>query len=356
MDIVDFESFRGKNVIVTGHSGFKGSWLTAALLHFGARIYGFSLKKDVELEFWDAFDCEKDLEVSDRLDITDYEKVKRRFADIDPDYVFHLAAQPLVRESYVDPLGTYQANTLGTLNICEAIRQGCSKASVVFITTDKVYENKEWIWGYKEIDRLNGFDPYSNSKSCAELIIQTYKRCYFDSSNIKVSIARAGNVIGGGDNAKDRIIPDCVRSVLNNLPIIVRNPHSVRPYQHVLEPIFAYLQIALYQTQNQALSGEFNIGPQTENTIATGELVSEFCAKWGDNAKWQVKPIEGALHEASLLKLDISKFQKLYKWSPKWNIDKTISATIDFYKSKLSGEPVKEIMKRQMLDYLNQDV
>lgn len=345
--MLDF--YKGKKVLITGHTGFKGTWLTKILTMAGAEVCGYSRCSEKNPDFFAMSGVEKEI-CHIKGDVRDYEYLQKVFTEFRPEIVFHLAAQPIVRESYVNPLYTYETNVMGTANVLECIRKTESVKSGVIITTDKVYRNNEWPWGYRENDALDGFDPYSNSKSCAELVTASYKRSF---TNLPpISTARAGNVIGGGDFAKDRIIPDCVRAVQKNEPIIVRNPNSVRPYQHVLEPLFAYLLIAEKQYENPELARCYNIGPDDEDCIATGELVSLFCKKWGDDARWIDQSEENAPHEAGFLKLDCSQIKQSFEWKPKWRIDTAIKQVVRFSKRYLAEEPIVEEMEQEIKEYL----
>ena len=251
-----------------------------------------------------------------------------------PEIVFHLAAQPIVRTSYEDPVYTYETNVMGTVNILECVRKSNTVKSFLNVTTDKVYKNNEWEWGYREDEYLDGYDPYSNSKSCSELVTHSYKNSFFSSkdSKVRISTARAGNVIGGGDFAKDRIVPDCIRAVQNSQKIGVRNPYSIRPFQHVLEPLFAYLMIAKCQYEDENYAGYYNVGPNEEDCITTGELVTLFCKHWGEDANWENQFVGGP-HEANFLKLDCSKIKRTFGWKPTWNVEKAIEKTVEFEKA-----------------------
>lgn len=275
------EFYKNKCVLVTGHTGFKGTWLCKILTMAGAKVVGYALEPPTDPSLFVQCGMEKDM-ISVIGDIRDFDRLSAVFEKHRPDVVFHLAAQPIVRESYRTPRYTFETNVMGTVNVLECIRQtGCVR-SFVNVTTDKVYRNNEWAWGYRETDTLCGFDPYSNSKSCSELVTSSYRNAYFTDGNIAVSTARAGNVIGGGDYAVDRLIPDCVRAALKCEPIILRNPLSVRPFQHVLEPLFAYLLIAEKQFYDASLADCYNVGPGESDCLSSGELADLFCREWGD--------------------------------------------------------------------------
>lgn len=275
--------FYGKRVLITGHTGFKGSWLCRILLHAGAELTGFSLEPPTQPNLFTLAEVAGHMQ-SLTGDIRDVDALSKAYAQARPEVVLHLAAQPIVREGYRDPRTTFETNVMGTVNLLECVRQGDSARSVVNVTTDKVYQNREWCWGYRENEPLDGFDPYSNSKSCSELVTHSYRDSFFSGADAPaVSTARAGNVIGGGDFAPDRIVPDCVRAVSIGKPITVRNPYSVRPYQHVLEPLAAYLLIARRQWEQRSLEGAYNVGPDDSDCVTTGELV-DFFAKVGARA------------------------------------------------------------------------
>lgn len=283
-DSFDLSFYRGKRVFVTGHTGFKGSWLCRMLVNAGAEVTGYSLNPPTTPSLFEIAVIEKDIH-SVIGDIRDYKKLFAAVAEAKPEIVLHLAAQPIVRDSYKDPAYTYETNVMGTVNILECVRNSDTVRSFLNVTTDKVYLNKEWAWGYRENEELDGYDPYSNSKSCSELVTHSYKNSFFADGKVAISTARAGNVIGGGDFANDRIIPDCIRAAEKKEDIIVRNPFSTRPYQHVLEPLYAYLMIAAMQYQDGKYAGYYNVGPDDVDCFQTGALVDLFVTKWGDDLK-----------------------------------------------------------------------
>lgn len=343
--------YKDKKVFITGHTGFKGAWLSKILLNLSANVTGYALSPNTEPNLFDI--CKLNKEIDSIIgDIRDIDKLSKTMNEAKPDIVFHLAAQPLVRDSYKNPRYTYETNVMGTVNILEAIRNTSSVKSFLNITTDKVYRNNEWCWGYREDEYLDGFDPYSNSKSCSELVTATYKRSFFENNGVSVSTARAGNVIGGGDFATDRIIPDCVRAAQTNNLVILRNPNSIRPYQHVLEPLFAYILIAQKQYENKSLADNYNVGPNEKDCITTSELVSLFCNKWQDNLRWESKSDSGP-HEANFLKLDCSKIKNKLGWIPKFNIENAIEKTTEWYKAYLNNEDVIKLMENQIKEYIN---
>lgn len=345
--------YKDKKVLVTGNTGFKGSWITKVLLMHGAQVIGYSLEAPTEPSLFNMIELKNKITYIEG-DIRDFEHLNQIFDKYQPEIVIHLAAQPIVRESYKSPVYTYETNVMGTVHILEAIRLHECVKSFVNVTTDKVYQNNEWEWGYREIDRLDGYDPYSNSKSCSELVTSSYKKSFFSDRDIAISTCRAGNVIGGGDFAADRIIPDCIRAQSEDKEIIVRNPYSIRPYQHVLEPVCAYLRLAQLQYEDKnRYEGSYNIGPDDKDCISTGELVELFCNIWGEKASWSDVSEKNAPHEAEFLKLDCSRIKKVLKWMPKWDINDAINYTVQFGKVDRNGESVEAEMERQIIEYLN---
>lgn len=342
--------YKNKKVFVTGHTGFKGSWLCKMLINSGAVISGYSLEPPTTPSLFDIADISRDI-TSVIGDIRDYASLKKAFDEAQPEIALHFAAQPLVRDSYTNPRYTYETNVMGTVNILECVRLSSSVKSFLNITSDKVYENKEWIWGYRENEPLNGFDPYSNSKSCSELVTHSYKNSFFADGRVAISTARSGNVIGGGDFAKDRIIPDCIRAAIDKRDIIVRNPHSTRPYQHVLEPLYAYLMIAAKQYDDGKYAGCYNIGPDECDCIKTGALVDLFVEKWGKGIK-RVNQYDGGPHEANFLKLDCSKLKAAFGWKPRWNLDTAVEKTVEWLNCWLTGEDVRTCMDKQIEEFL----
>ena len=348
--MMDLKFYKGKKVLVTGHTGFKGAWLCKMLINAGATVVGYALEPPTTPELYSISGIKENM-VSITGDIRDLQKLKRLFGYEKPEIVFHLAAQPIVRDSYKNPVYTYETNVMGTVNICECVKESDSVTSFLNVTTDKVYYNNEWEWGYRENEPLDGFDPYSNSKSCSELVTHSFKNCFFDKSGIPVSTARAGNVIGGGDFANDRIIPDCIRAVSKGEIIYVRNPNSTRPYQHVLEPLSVYLLIAQKQYENIQYSGYYNVGPDEKDCINTGELVDMFCEIWGEGARWISKNVEGP-HEANFLKLDCSKVKRIFNWMPRWGVRQAVEKTVEWSKVYLNSENVAECMDRQIKEFM----
>lgn len=345
----NFSFYKGKNVLVTGHTGFKGSWLCKILVNAGAKVTGYSLESPTNPNLFTACNINEDIN-SVIADIRDLNRLKEVFEEVQPEIVFHLAAQPIVRDSYKDPVYTYETNVMGTVNICECVRLNPCVKSFLNVTTDKVYHNNEWEWGYREIDPLDGYDPYSNSKSCSELVTHSYINSFFIEMDIAVSTARAGNVIGGGDFSNDRIIPDCIRAAKNGTDIIVRNPHSTRPYQHVLEPLAMYMMIAMEQYKDKKFAGFYNVGPDDRDCVTTGELTDLFCKHWGEGIKWINKSVSGP-HEANFLKLDCSKIKSVFGWKPVWDVDKAIEKTVEWFKIFFAGNDVAKCMDEQIKEF-----
>ena len=349
--MLDLDFYKGKKVFVTGHTGFKGSWLCKILKMAGAEVTGYSLEPPTKPSLFEIAETGKGI-TSVTGDISDYEKLKAAFDKAQPEVVLHLAAQPIVRDSYKDPAYTYRTNVMGTVNVLECVRNSGCVRSFLNVTTDKVYKNREWEWGYRENEELDGFDPYSNSKSCSELVTHSYKSSFFADGRTAISTARAGNVIGGGDFANDRIIPDCVRAVREGKAITVRNPYSTRPYQHVLEPLCAYLMIAQKQYEDVSLAGWYNVGPDECDCVTTGDLADIFCGCWGKDASWENIAEKNAPHEASFLKLDCSKIKSVLGWKPRWHIEEAIEKTVEWTKVWLALEDVNECMENQINEYL----
>ena len=342
----DMNFYKGKKVFVTGHTGFKGSWLCKMLVNAGAIVTGYSRGTKKEYSLFKIAEIKKDI-TSVYGDVCDYAALKAAFDAAQPEIVLHLAAQPIVRDSYKDPAYTYETNVMGTVNILECVRNSSCVKSFLNVTTDKVYLNKEWNWGYRENEELDGYDPYSNSKSCSELVTHSYKNSFFSDGSVAISTARAGNVIGGGDFANDRIIPDCIRAAMKHEDIVVRNPFSTRPYQHVLEPLYAYLMIAAKQYENGQFAGYYNVGPDDVDCFQTGALVDLFVSKWGEGMKW-INHYDGGPHEANFLKLDCSKLKATFGWKPRWNLDTAIEMVVEWSKCWMNGEDVRACMDRQI--------
>jgi len=355
--MIDRHFYRGKKVLVTGHTGFKGAWMCQVLAQIGADVTGYALQPPTDPNLFEL------LHMEDRIssvegDIRNFEYLCKVFERVQPEIVIHMAAQPIVRESYKNPVYTYDVNVMGTVNVLECVRRTSSVKSFVNITTDKVYKNREWQWGYRENEELNGFDPYSNSKSCSELVTECYRNSFFADGRVAISTARAGNVIGGGDFAIDRIVPDCFRAIHNDRAIVVRNPYSVRPYQHVLESIAAYLLIAQKQYEAIEYAGNYNVGPDAESCLTTGELVTGFCEQWKRVTKeavsWNQQGNAGP-HEAAFLKLDSSKIKSVLGWKPVWSATEMLEKTVEWYVAYEKGHSVSDVMNRQIAAYMDQD-
>ena len=348
----DMSFYKDKKVFITGHTGFKGSWLCKILSNFGAEVTGYSLTPPTKPSLFEIARIENDIH-SIVGDIRDLESLKNAFDEAQPEIVLHLAAQPIVRDSYKNPVYTYETNVMGTVNICECVRLSKTVKSFLNVTTDKVYLNKEWAWGYRENEELDGYDPYSNSKSCSELVTHSYINSFFNESGIAVSTARAGNVIGGGDFANDRIIPDCIRAAINKEDIVVRNPFSTRPYQHVLEPLYAYLMIAAMQYENKKYAGCYNVGPDDVDCYQTGALVDIFVNKWGEDMTW-INKYDGGPHEANFLKLDCSKLKTTFGWKPHWNLEMAIEKVVEWSKCWVEDGNIRNCMDKEIKEFLGE--
>lgn len=353
---MDLSFYKNKKVLVTGHTGFKGSWMSLVLLQLGAQVSGYALAPDTEPNLYEL--CDLKNKMSSYIgDVRDLENMQKVFDEVQPEIVIHMAAQPLVRESYKRPVYTYETNVMGTVNVLECVRNTPSVKSVVNVTTDKVYKNIEQDIGYVETDILDGYDPYSNSKSCSELVTSSYINSFLKEQGVAVSTVRAGNVIGGGDFAADRIIPDCVRAGMNGEDIIIRNPYSIRPFQHVLEPVVAYLMVAMEQWHDKEKCGSYNVGPADVDCWATGRLTDLFCEKWnlimGRDIKW-INKHDGGPHEAGFLKLNCAKIHDTFGWSPKWNMDTNMEKIIQWTKVYMEGnkQDVLSCMNDQIKEYI----
>lgn len=350
--MIDLSFYRDKCVLVTGHTGFKGAWLCRVLRLAGAKVVGYALEPPTDPSLFALASMAEDM-ISVIGDVRDFDKLCGTFGTYRPDVVFHLAAQPIVRESYRTPRETFETNVQGTVNVLECIRRvGCVRSAVI-VTTDKVYDNREWDWGYRETDTLGGHDPYAASKACAELAVQSYVRSFFTDGQTAVSTARAGNVIGGGDYAPDRLLPDCARAALRCEPIAVRNPLSVRPFQHVLEPLAAYLLIAERQFADPALADSYNVGPAESDCLTVGEMADLFCRDWGDGQTWQSEAEANAVHEAAFLRLDSSRIRARLGWQSVWNAETAVTKTVEFTKRCLYGKDVRDTMDRQIKEFFD---
>ncbi|SER94322.1 CDP-glucose 4,6-dehydratase [Butyrivibrio fibrisolvens] len=350
------EFYKDKRVLVTGHTGFKGSWMMRTLILLGAQVTGYSLDAPTDPSLFEMADI-KDHICHLKGDIRDLESLKKAFDKAKPEIVIHMAAQPIVRTSYEEPVYTYETNVMGTVNVLECVRQCSCVRSVVNVTTDKVYKNNEWEWGYRESDVLGGYDPYSSSKSCSELVTDSYRNSFFgqDKRSCAISTVRAGNVIGGGDFARDRIIPDCIRAVLDNRQIIVRNPHSIRPYQFVMEPVYAYLYLAARQYEDMTLEGSYNVGPDDNDILTTGDITDMFCHKWNmiySGASWQNVSDKGP-HEAGFLKLDTSKIRQKLGYKRRTNVSDALDRIIEFTKVLIDKGDIPSCMDEQIKEFID---
>lgn len=355
--MMDF--YKGKKVLVTGHTGFKGSWMCKVLIGSGALVTGYAIEPPTSPSLFELAGIAGGIEHVTG-DIRDLARLKAVFEKVQPEIVIHMAAQPIVRDSYKDPVYTYETNVMGTVNVLECVRQTASVRSFINVTTDKVYLNREWQWGYRENEELNGYDPYSNSKSCSELVTSSYRESFFDGRAVAITTCRAGNVLGGGDFANDRIIPDCIRAVGAGNEIIVRNPDSTRPYQHVLEPVCAYLMIAKRQYEDLSLAGSYNVGPDDADCLTTGDLVQLFCDKWngakrpGGRASWRNES-DGGPHEANFLKLDCSLIKNTFGWKPRWHVETAMEKIVEWTAVYFDGKDISEVMNRQIAEFLSKD-
>ncbi len=347
---VDPLFWRGKRVLLTGHTGFKGSWLSLWLQQLGAEVQGLALVPQDGHSLFDAARVSEDM-ASAIGDIRDLAFVVKTMGEFRPDIVIHMAAQPLVRLSYAEPVETYATNVMGTVHLLEAVRQTPGVRVVVNVTTDKCYENKEWTWGYREDEPMGGHDPYSNSKGCAELVSSAYRRSFFQRGGPALATARAGNVIGGGDWATDRLVPDILRAFERNEPVVIRNPHSTRPWQHVLEPLSGYLTLAQHLWDGGAAFAEgWNLGPRDEDAKPVQWIVEQLVARWGQGARWQ---LDGGNHphEANFLKLDISKARSRLGWEPRWRLADALQHIVTWHQAWLAGDDVRSLCLAQIAQY-----
>lgn len=348
--------WRGKRVFITGHTGFKGSWISLWLQQLGAEVTGFALLPPTQPSLFEVAKVSQGM-TSVTGDIRNAETLTLAMRQAAPEIVIHMAAQPLVRRSYLDPVETYSTNVMGTVNMLEAVRQTPSVRAVVNVTTDKCYENKEWVWGYREDEPMGGFDPYSSSKGCAELVTSAYRNSYFNTAKnghapVALASARAGNVIGGGDWAEDRLIPDIVRAIDAGESIKIRNPHATRPWQHVLEPLSGYLILAerLY-TEGATFAQAFNFGPLEEDARPVQWIVDSMAKYWGGNASWHIENGTHP-HEAHYLKLDCSKAHATLGWIPRWNLELALQSIVVWHKTYRSGQNMREVCEQQIADYV----
>lgn len=341
----------GKRVLLTGHTGFKGSWLALWLQSMGANVRGIALEPSTEPSLFEV--ARVGAAMDHRIaDIRDFPSIRSLFNEFQPEIVFHLAAQPLVRPSYQQPVETYATNVMGTVHVLEAAREAGSVRAIVNVTTDKCYENREWPWGYRENEPLGGHDPYSSSKACAELVSSAYRRSYLEAGGIALATARAGNVIGGGDWAAERLVPDILGALENDEPVRIRNPHAIRPWQHVLEPLFGYLLLAeRLHARGQADAEAWNFGPREEDARPVQWVVEHLCAAWGDAAAWELQSGEHP-HEAGVLTLDIAKARQRLQWAPRWTLDIALTRTTEWHRAWLDGQDMRAVCLHQISAYL----
>lgn len=347
------EFWNGKKVLVTGHTGFKGSWLSLWLNELGAKVTGFSLKPETSPNLFELADIASKVD-SHIGDITDPAHIKKVVQLSNPEIVIHMAAQPLVLRSYENPVESYLTNVIGTANVFEAIRATDSVKAIVNITTDKCYENKEWHWGYRENEAFGGHDPYSSSKACAELVTKTYRKCFFAQAGVQLASVRAGNVIGGGDWADNRLIPDLLRSISAGEPVVIRSPKAIRPWQHVLEPLAGYLMLAekLCSGDAERFAEGWNFGPYDNDAKPVEWILEKLCSKWGEGASWKLDdPNKVQLHEANYLKLDCSKARKELEWEPQLGLDSALDWIVDWYRTYTNGDSVKDKTIQQIQAY-----
>ncbi len=346
--------WKGKKVFLTGHTGFKGSWLSLWLQNMGALVKGYSLDVNNKPALFTKANIEKDME-SEIGDIRNLEQLTQSMVNFGPEILIHMAAQPLVRLSYQEPVDTYSTNVIGTVNVLEAARKCLNLKAIISVTTDKCYENKEWEWGYRESEPMGGHDPYSSSKGCAELVTSAYRRSFFNSKNTaSLASARSGNVVGGGDWAKDRLIPDILKSFEKIEPVIIRNPLSTRPWQHVLEPLSGYLVLSqeLYLNGDEFAEG-WNFGPKDEDCKPVSWILDEMVKNWGNNASWNLDKNNNP-HEAGFLKLDCSKASSRLKWNPKWDLQFTLKRVVDWHQVYINGGDIKKQCFKEINNYINE--
>lgn len=347
---VDF--WAGKRVLITGHTGFKGSWLSLWLQSMGAELSGLALAPPTTPALFQEAGVGQGM-VSTVGDVRDYSTVLAAMEACRPEVIFHLAAQPLVRYSYQEPIETYSTNVLGTVHVLEAARHVGSVRAIINVTTDKCYENREWFWGYRENEAMGGHDPYSSSKGCAELVTSAYRRSYFHDSTIALASVRAGNIVGGGDWALDRLVPDILRAFERSQPVVIRNPYAIRPWQHVLEPLSGYLILAerLFE-EGQVYADSWNFGPVEEDVRPVQWIVENMAENWGDEASWRLDDAKHP-HEASYLKLDISKAKSLLGWRPRWSLAEALGQIVNWHRTWLDKGSVKNACLAQIEEYRN---
>ena len=342
--------FKGKKVFLTGHTGFKGSWMTLLLQALGAEVTGYALSPDQEQNLFDYAGLDKRM-CSHIGDIRNLSALEDAMKNADPDIVIHMAAQPLVIESYKNPVYTYETNVIGTVNLLETVRKLPNVAVCLNITTDKVYKNNEWLWGYRETDSLGGHDPYSNSKACSELATQSYRDSFFADSNTVVATARAGNVVGGGDWAANRLVPDFIRAIQSGEEVVIRSPRAVRPWQHVLDCLGGYLHLIWQLSTNEKLATSYNFGPENDNIRTVESLINKVCIAWGESATYRIEGNE-TFHEAGLLRLDISRARQELGWQPRWGMERTVTQIVAWYKAFSEGQDALGLCQKQIEEFL----
>lgn len=344
------EFWQGKRVLLTGHTGFKGSWLSLWLQSMGVQLRGLALTPPTEPALFEVAGVAEGME--HRIaDIRDFASVQAQMSEFQPEIVIHMAAQPLVRLSYHQPLETYATNVMGTVHVLEAARHAGSVKSIVNITTDKCYENREWVWGYREDEPMGGHDPYSNSKGCAELVSSAYRKSFLNGAGISLATARAGNVVGGGDWAADRLVPDILRALEKRQPVMIRNPHAIRPWQHVLEPLSGYLLLAERLFERGQVDAEgWNFGPRDEDAKPVQWIVQQLCENWGGGASWALQSGDHP-HEANFLKLDISKVHQRLQWTPRWSLETALVRITEWHRAWLNGQDMRAFCLNQISQY-----
>ncbi|MGG1514061.1 CDP-glucose 4,6-dehydratase [Paenibacillus oryzisoli] len=350
--MISMNFWENKKVFITGHTGFKGSWLCMILTKYGAHVYGYALEPPTEPSLYSLCKVETKIKRSFIGDIRDYNKLDEALTSVEPNIIIHMAAQPLVRDSYKNPVDTYSINVMGTVNLLEIARKLTQLKVIINVTTDKCYDNKEWEWGYRETEPLGGFDPYSSSKACSELVTSAYRESFFSGhTSVAIATARAGNVIGGGDWAEDRLLPDCFRSLTNSVPIKIRNPHSIRPWQHVIEPLSGYLLLAqnLYEDGREFI-GAWNFGPNEVDTKPVSWIVQKLCDMWAEGSTYIVDNTSQP-HEAKYLKLDISKAKSRLKWQPRWSLEIALEKILEWNKAYKNDKDMAEVCFQQIEDY-----
>jgi CDP-glucose 4,6-dehydratase len=349
---LDTNFWKDKKVFITGHTGFKGSWMTLLLTYMGANVSGYSLKPYSDPNLFEEAGVAVDIK-NIFADIRDENALRNAIFEHKPEIIIHMAAQPLVRRSYKDPIETFSTNVIGTANLLEAARHSNNTRVVINVTTDKCYENKEWLWAYREDEPMGGYDPYSSSKACSELITKAYRKSFYKESKIALASARAGNVIGGGDWSDDRLIPDILSAFQDNRPVIIRNPESIRPWQHVLEPIHGYLLLAekMYD-DDSSYSEAWNFGPNEDDSKSVEWVIEEMVSKWGSGASW-INDTNKNPHEANFLKLDISKAKIGLKWQPKWSLNQALDHIVSWHKGWINDISARELCIKQIENFIN---